>query len=107
MRRGQLSHAATSRTLYLDVIDNTMERIIWVPCAGMNWTNPAVPKNHVGEIRHEKSAGVFEESNTWLSQQEAQEQYPDIILSSSHTRCPDCSAVWRAAAEAYFNSNSS
>lgn len=84
-----------------------MERIIWFPCAGTKDSNPATPKGHVGEVRWVDSNGNSELTDEWLTQAQALAQYPDIILSDSHTRCPDCSAVIRAAAEAYFNSNSS
>lgn len=84
-----------------------MERFIWFPCSGTKDSNPATPKGHVGEVRRETADSVYDLTDVWMTRKLAKSKYPDIIISSSHTRCPDCSAVIRAVAEAYFSSNSS
>lgn len=64
---------------------------MWVPCGGAKDANPPTPKAHLGEVRRDNGSGIFELSDEWLTEQQAVALYHGIILSTSHTVCPDCS----------------
>lgn len=69
---------------------------VWIPCAGIQAKSLGIniPKGHVGQIviAEEGSGGkaVWNRTGQWISQQDAQSQYEDVIISSSHGHCPTC-----------------
>ena len=83
-----------------------MEKIIWVQCAGLKFTTPPIETGHVGSI--EVGDGKhFKPTGEWLSRTAASEKYSQIIFSGSSTRCPSCSEIYRAAAQAVLGASQS
>lgn len=84
-----------------------MEKIMWVPCAGLKFTTPPVEKGHVGVIKMDDGGEDYIDTDEWLTRSEASDKYSQIIFSGSHTRCPSCSVIYRAAAQAVLGASES
>ena len=83
-----------------------MEKIIWMPCAGLKFTDPPTEMGHVGVVKTSDD-DTINETDEWLSREEASDKYPEIIFSGSSTRCPSCSEIYRAAAQAALGASQS
>lgn len=83
-----------------------MEKIIWMPCTGLKFTTPPVEGGHVGIIKVQDGDDI-KETDEWLSSTVAAEKYPNIIFSSSSTRCSQCGEIYKAAAQAYLDTKQS